>query len=198
MHIQELLTRCVAIDLEATPEGELFRVGAVNGARGFDRSVGRDPRAALDELAAFARGARFLVGHNLLAHDLELIRRLHPSCGVLQMPAIDTLVLSPLAFPENPYHALIKDYKLVREAVNDPVADARLAMRVLTDACEALASIEVSIRARLLGFYGACLTEGLGDRGGHASLMRTLGGGGGGGRRSGVPASAPRPAREQR
>jgi len=29
---------------------------------------------------------------------------------------VDTLVLSPLCFPENPYHRLVKDYKLVRES----------------------------------------------------------------------------------
>ena len=179
MHIEELLSRSVAIDLEATPEGKLFRVGAVNGYRGFDRSVGRDPRAVLDELADFARGARFLVGHNLLAHDLELIRQLHPRCATLQMPVIDTLVLSPLAFPENPYHALLKDYKLVSDAVNNPVADARLAMRVFKDECNAFASIPDAIRPALLGLYRDALGSDLGDRGGFASLFDALGAGAG-------------------
>jgi ATP-dependent DNA helicase RecQ len=35
-------------------------------------------------------------------------------------------MLSPICFPQNPYHRLVKDYKLVRESVNDPVADAAL------------------------------------------------------------------------
>jgi len=35
---------------------------------------------------------------------------------------------------EHPYHALIKDYKLTRDALNDPVADARIAGRLLLDA----------------------------------------------------------------
>ena len=32
------------------------------------------------------------------------------------LPATDTLVLSPLAFPRRPYHQLVKDYKLVSDA----------------------------------------------------------------------------------
>jgi len=34
----------------------------------------------------------------------------------------DTLYLSPLAFPENPYHKLIKNYKLIKNSKNNPVA----------------------------------------------------------------------------
>jgi len=42
-------------------------------------------------------------------------------------------VLSPICFPENPYHRLVKDYKLVSESVNDPVADARQAAALFSD-----------------------------------------------------------------
>ncbi|HEX5052479.1 MAG TPA: RecQ family ATP-dependent DNA helicase, partial [Planctomycetota bacterium] len=52
----------------------------------------------------------------------------------LHKPAVDTLVLSTIAFAEHPYHALLKDYKLVRDSVNDPLADARIAARLLADA----------------------------------------------------------------
>ena len=44
---------------------------------------------------------------------------------MLKKPAIDTLYLSPLAFPENPYHRLVKDYQIVRDSINkQPVVRA--------------------------------------------------------------------------
>ena len=51
--------------------------------------------AKLDELV---QGADFLLGHNLIDFDLRL----------LQLPAVDTLRLDPLAFPRNPYDYLVK------------------------------------------------------------------------------------------
>ncbi|MFH0782320.1 MAG: RecQ family ATP-dependent DNA helicase [Pseudomonadota bacterium] len=57
---------------------------------------------------------------------------------VLKKPAIDTLFLSPLAFPANPYHRLVKNYQLVRDSLNDPVRDATLAGKVFIEQWEAL------------------------------------------------------------
>ena len=52
--------------------------------------------------------------------------QLFPELELLRLPVVDTLELSPLAFPENPYHRLVKDYKLVSDARNDPRRDAQL------------------------------------------------------------------------
>ncbi len=49
---------------------------------------------------------------------------------------VDTLRLSPLAFPANPYHHLVKHYQdgqLRRGRINDPELDARLALNVFRD-----------------------------------------------------------------
>lgn len=54
---------------------------------------------------------------------------------------MDTLRLSPLAFPRNPYHHLVKHYQdggLRRGRVNDPELDARLALEVFGDQRKAL------------------------------------------------------------
>jgi ATP-dependent DNA helicase RecQ len=53
-----------------------------------------------------------------------VLRKLAPRLALHDKPVVDTLYLSPLAFPENPYHHLVKDYKLVRGSLNDPAADA--------------------------------------------------------------------------
>ena len=93
------------------------------------------------DLDAFADGAEYVLGHYILGHDLPVLESMAPDLRLLQKPVIDTLYLSPLAFPQNPYHHLVKDYKLVRDSINDPVADARLAASVFCDQWESFASL---------------------------------------------------------
>lgn len=127
----------LSLDLEVTLAGRLLKLGALLGPR----SITAPPHQALQALEPLARSARCVLGHNIVAHDLPRIALSSPTHPVLQLPAIDTLVLSPLCFPRNPYHALVKDEKLVRESANDPVADARQALRVFTDEWQALARL---------------------------------------------------------
>jgi ATP-dependent DNA helicase RecQ len=85
-----------------------------------------------------ARGSKLLVGHNIRRHDLPQLRRQYPTLGLLDLPILDTLELSAIAFPANPYHRLVKGYKLLSDSRNDPVKDARLALDLLEDEVEAL------------------------------------------------------------
>ena len=80
----------------------------------------------------------YILGHNIILHDLPICRALNPQLAVFDKAVIDTLFLSPLAFPENPYHRLVKDYKLVRDSLNDPLADARRALSLFEDQWDAL------------------------------------------------------------
>ena len=60
---------------------------------------------------------------------------------MLSLPAVDTLRLSPLAFPRNPYHHLVKHYQdggLKRGRINDPELDSRLALELFADQRKAL------------------------------------------------------------
>ena len=140
------------VDLELHADRRLGRLGAVCGQAVFERGGRPAVRAALDELDRFATaaGARWLAGHNVLRHDWPAIRRIAPDLALLRLPVVDTLLLSPLAFPENPYHALVKDYKLVKDSVNDPVADARLAARLLRDQWQAFAELAAHGEADVL------------------------------------------------
>ena len=97
--------------------------------------------AALAKLDDLADGADFLLGHNLIDFDLPHLRAANPSLRLLRLPAVDTLRLSPLAFPRNPYHHLVKHYQdgqLKRGRRNDPELDARLALGVFDDQQKAL------------------------------------------------------------
>ncbi len=121
------------LDLETTQQGRILKIGAVLGDREFVRSGQFDAVTAVSELDRFAEQADFVAGHNLVRHDLAVLSDIGPSGALLRLPVVDTLFLSPICFPENPYHRLVKDYKLVSESLNDPIADARLAGTLLAD-----------------------------------------------------------------
>ncbi|HEB53021.1 MAG TPA: RecQ family ATP-dependent DNA helicase, partial [bacterium] len=130
--------RGIGFDLELDGCQSLLEVGAIAGKCGYRKKPKGSVAEALAGLDAFAADAEFVFGHNILWHDLPWIARHAPALALLQKPAVDTLVLSAIAFAEHPYHKLLKDYKVVREAANDPVADARIAARLLRDARERL------------------------------------------------------------
>ena len=96
---------------------------------------------ALKNLDAFAKGADYLLGHNLIAFDLPHLTAAKPDLQLLRLPVVDTLRLNPLAFPRHPYHHLVKHYQdgqLKRGRVNDPELDTRLSLDVFSDQQKAL------------------------------------------------------------
>jgi ATP-dependent DNA helicase RecQ len=153
---QNVLDRCLLLDLETSFDQRILKIGAVWRDRTFVYPQGGSLADALAELDSFAAGAELVLGHNVLDHDLAILARQAPGLALLRKPVVDTLYLSPLAFPENPYHRLVKGYKLVRDTVNDPVADARLAARLFADAWHSLA-VAAGAEPDLAAFYAFCL-----------------------------------------
>lgn len=160
MHFAELMENTLLLDLETTRSGKIRHIGAVFQDDVFEIQEKAGSRAALESLDNFGRKASFILGHNLLGHDFPLLKAVSPWLGLLDKPVIDTLYLSPLAFPENPYHHLVKDYKLVRSAINSPVEDARLAGSVFQDQWNSFA-VQGGEKPALLDFYRFCFQEGL-------------------------------------
>jgi ATP-dependent DNA helicase RecQ len=146
----------LALDLEVTRSGRKIRhMAAVFGKETFSWSGGRGIGKALAELDDFAGRARYVLGHNVFRHDLAILKGTAPGLALLKKPVVDTLYLSPLAFPRNPYHRLVKDYKLVRASVSDPLEDARLALSVFRDQWESFAR-QAGKTPDLLAFYAHC------------------------------------------
>ncbi len=134
----ELHLRCLSVDLEVdSRSGKIRAVGAVRSDTGQSVSFRNgDLRKLLEELDDFADGASLLVGHNLIKFDRPKLDAVKSDLNLLKLPSIDTLWLSPLAFPRNPYHKLVKHYKkgdLVREQINKPELDAKIALTLLHD-----------------------------------------------------------------
>ena len=60
---------------------------------------------ALTKLDGFADGADFILVHNLIDFDLPHLKAANPGLRLLQLSAVDTLRLNPLAFSRNPYRS---------------------------------------------------------------------------------------------
>ncbi len=133
--------RCLSLDLEITRKnGRIRAFGAVRADTG-EGHTGGGSASELARLDDLAEGTDFVLGHNLIDFDLPHLAAARPGLRLLELPAVDTLRLSPLAFPRNPYHGLVKHYQdggLKRERVNNPELDSRIALAVFRDEQAAL------------------------------------------------------------
>lgn len=136
---EQFLQRCLLLDIEINEKNVMYSIGAVFGDTTFSTQPGsKIDLNTLKKLDEFGRDADFILGHNIISHDIPRILEVATDLKILQKPLIDTLYLSPLAYPENPYHRLVKDYQLVRDSVNDPVQDAVLAGKVFGEQWDSL------------------------------------------------------------
>ena len=82
-----------------------------------------------EELAVFLHDVYYVCGHNIIHHDAKYLF----ADTERKVALVDTLYMSPLLFPERPYHRLLKDDKLVSEQMNNPVNDCEKARDLLMD-----------------------------------------------------------------
>ena len=135
--------RCISVDLEVGKRDErISAFAAVAEGTGEALAFTKENlgaiglSAALAQLDDFAEVGDCLVGHNLIDFDIRYLEAAAPQLRLLGMPVLDTLRLSPLAFPANPYHHLVKHYQdggLIRGQINNPELDARLTLDLLAE-----------------------------------------------------------------
>ena len=135
------------IDLEVDPKTDKpFKIGAFRPDSGlFFEKVFRGEKGfhtALCEMAHLTSGLKWLMGHNILGHDLKYLKAVVPEAAWLKVPVIDTLWLSPLAFPQNPYHRLIKNHKIISSEINSPLSDCHACWQLFQDQCTAFGKIK--------------------------------------------------------
>ena len=105
---------------------------------------GRPKASRLERFDRLAEDAQFLLGHNIIAFDIPHLQAFSPHLQLLKLPVVDTLRLNPLAFPERPYHRLVKHYKdgsLVRRQINDPLLDSKLAVEAFANQLKKLEDV---------------------------------------------------------
>ena len=100
------------------------------GALRFDHASYH--KANKDGLRDFFNDVDYICGHNIIHHDAKYIfgNKKH------KWALVDTLYMSPLLFPEHPYHRLVKDDKLLVDQANNPLNDCEKARDLLLDEIE--------------------------------------------------------------
>jgi len=94
----------------------------------------------------FVRPYHFVCGHNVLNHDLRVLKKQNIDPAFFDRCFIDTLFLSPLLFPQKPYHNLDKDYKIDELFQNDPVNDARITYDLLAGEIDAFVKLSPDLQ----------------------------------------------------
>ena len=84
------------------------------GALRWDRAIFHS--ANKRELLDYLKDVDFVCGHNIIHHDVKYLF----GDVAHQWMLVDTLYVSPLLFPEKPYHHLLKDDKLISDQINNP------------------------------------------------------------------------------
>ena len=165
--------RCLCLDIETARHDvrALREVGVYRPDRDLRCRLAGDDPALAARLNELTDGAAFVLGHNLIAFDQPALAALHPGLALHRLPLVDTLALSPIAFPQNPYHRLVKDYKLCTTARNDPVRDAELAYTLFLEQRAALVQRFADHPDQGLCLHFLLVPE---DGGGAASFFATL------------------------
>ena len=97
------------------------------GALRYDNAIFHN--ASKKDFYDFINNVDYLCGHNIIHHDIKYLFGSEQHRWQL----VDTLYMSPLLFPECPYHKLVKDDKLINEQMNNPVNDCQKAKELLWD-----------------------------------------------------------------
>lgn len=119
------------IDLEIDGKGRILDIGGVKNGLSFHS-------ARIPEFADFVSDCDSLCGHNIIEHDIKYLKPFLRKEYIL----IDTLYLSPLLFPQKPYHKLLKDDKILTEELNNPLNDSLKAQSLYEDEVRAFNALD--------------------------------------------------------
>lgn len=127
-------------DLEVDPDNkQILEYGGVLNQQQYRGRQHKD-------FLRLAKESETLCGHNIIAHDLKILKRHEENPSIFLKPTIDTLYLSTLLSPKKPYHPLVKDYQLNTEEINNPLEDAKLTRQLLWDLLEKYQALEITFK----------------------------------------------------
>ncbi|MFN8251086.1 MAG: RecQ family ATP-dependent DNA helicase [Ferruginibacter sp.] len=124
-------------DIEVNPtSNQLLDIGCVlSDGTSFHKNQ-------LHEFRNFIEHSDFICGHNIISHDLVYLQKHFGVADWGVYKAIDTLLFSPLLFPQQPYHHLLKDDKLQTEELNNPLNDSLKAKNLFYDEVAAFQKLD--------------------------------------------------------
>jgi len=140
------MKRIAFIDTEVDPQAKrIITIGCINH---------RDEKlhsSSVSELVNLVKDAEYIAGHNILNHDIKYLTKPLEQNGIRIPHVIDTLLLSPLLFPKNPYHALLKDDKLQTDEANNPLSDSIKARDLFFDEVAVFQQLDEEMKQILFG-----------------------------------------------
>ena len=124
------------IDLEVSAKGRILDIGAIkwNEEKFHSSKTG--------DFIRFISDCEYLCGHNIISHDIRYLKPFFRKDYIL----IDTLHLSPILFPEQPYHKLLKDDKILSDELNNPLNDSLKAKSLFEDETAAFSSLPEAMK----------------------------------------------------
>ncbi len=125
------MAKIAFIDLEIDGKGRILDIGGVKNGLSFHS-------ARIPEFADFVSDCDCLCGHNIIEHDIKYLKPFLRKEYII----IDTLYLSPLLFPQKPYHKLLKDDKILTEELNNPLNDSLKAQSLYEDEVMAFKALD--------------------------------------------------------
>ncbi|MDF1695426.1 MAG: RecQ family ATP-dependent DNA helicase [Saprospiraceae bacterium] len=128
------------LDIETSQKGKVLDIGALLDRQEFHgREVGKLKELIIE--------SQYICGHNIIAHDIPILKKSISSNHFDGKIYIDTLLWSPILFSNNPYHKLVKAYKIVNESeYNNPLSDCKLTQQLLLDELNAFESLDSSFQ----------------------------------------------------
>ncbi|WP_246124789.1 RecQ family ATP-dependent DNA helicase [Algibacter pacificus] len=122
-----MINKILYIDIETAKNGKINDIGALfNGYELHEKE--------LTKLKNWINQAEYVCGHNIIAHDIPLIESVLGEDTFRNKKIIDTLLWSPILFSNNPYHKLVKGYKIVNDSnYNNPLSVCKLTKELLSD-----------------------------------------------------------------
>jgi ATP-dependent DNA helicase RecQ len=130
-------------DTEVNPEsGKILDIGGVDANNSFFH------QNSTNGFEEFIKSYDFICGHNIFQHDLKHLEKFI-QFNKWEGRIIDTLYLSPLLFPTNPYHHLVKDDKLITEELSNPVNDSKKSREVFYDELAAFERFDKDLKVIL-------------------------------------------------
>ena len=159
-----MIERMLFLDLETNLKGDCISkaglcIESLNGGTAWSWEEAQRKELLQSRLDDGLFEATAISGHNIWRHDLPVLAKQFPSLVLLEkLPVVDTLELSPLCFPKNPYHALEKDYKPTGREENDPLGDAVLTRQLLRREVEVLGELHGRDPVLHSALHGLCAT----------------------------------------
>ena len=135
-----MANKILYLDIETSKKGKVKDIGALLDIQEFH---------CLDfiKLKDWINQAEYICGHNIIAHDIPILTKTLGSDCFENKKIIDTLLWSPILFSNNPYHKLVKGYKIVNDSeYNNPLSDCKLTKQLLLDEFNAFQALESNIQ----------------------------------------------------